>query len=165
MRHEAANKHLGDAFGGLAVGEDIAQLVDRQSLEFQNPAAPGQRIRYPPHEIELLGTRKNKLAVSLPVTVDRHLQMAEQPGRILNLIDQQRGRMAGEKGLRVLLRELRFGRHVETDVPVVRKQSGEQRRLPRLARTGNHHGRKLPSQPPHRVGDVSWVVLVRQFSK
>ena len=117
--------------GGLRFGE-------RERFEGDDRGAAGQRVGNRLHEAERLRPGEQEGAAAPAFAVHRRLQMPEEPGRVLHLVDDHRRRMAREKGARVAFRLLRLARQVEGDEGVAGEQPAHQARLPGLAGAGQH---------------------------
>ena len=77
----------------------------------------------------------------MTVGVDGHLQVPEQPRRVLHFVDDDRRRMRREKTLRVGFGLLGHAGQVQTDQPVFGEQHAQQSGFADLAGSGDHHGR------------------------
>ena len=88
----------------------------------------------------------------MAMVIDGRLEVAEQAGRVLHLIDKQRRRMVVQEQVGVALGLIGRRGEVQGNVVMVRKGGAHQGRLARLPGAGHHHRRKVRREPEHPVG-------------
>ena len=64
----------------------------------------------------------SKPAQLMPILVDQGLEVTEQCGSVLYLVDDHGGRVAGKEEVGVLLRQSRFAGQIQRDIGVGREQ-------------------------------------------
>ena len=116
----------------------------RQRGQFQHGHPAGQRFADAPHQGELLRTGQPPTPAARRVGVDAHLQVRQQAGHMLDLV-QDHGRLAESRKEthRVDGGEVPLQRIVEADIGhALARLLAQQRGLARLARAGQHDARK-----------------------
>ena len=117
------------------------RLGERQRLELEDRGAARQRVGDRFHQAERLRAGEEEGAVAPALAIDRRLQVPEQAGRILHLVQDDGRRVPREKGVRVALGLLRLARQVERHESVIREEPPHQAGLPGLAGAGQHDDR------------------------
>ena len=117
------------------------RLGERERLERDDGGAARQRVRDRLHQAERLRPGQQEGAVAPALAIDRRLQMAEEPGRVLHLVDDHGRRVAREKRAGIALGLFRLARQIERDEAVVGKQPAHQAGLPGLSGAGQYDGR------------------------
>jgi len=99
-----------------------------------------------PHHVELLASRHQE-AAGRPIRVDRHLDVRQQPRRILDFIEDHRPALEPpEESSGIGFGKLSFQGIVEGDIPVrIATKITEQRCLARLPWSGNDQTREFGS--------------------
>lgn len=129
-----------EQLAGGARARFVGELGRAQPEEVQDGGAAREALRRALHEREALRACQDPLA-GPPVSVDAGLQVGEELGRVLDLVEDPRRRVRGEEGARILERR-------GPDVGILQRGEPErgaelladQRRLARLAGSGDHHG-------------------------
>jgi hypothetical protein len=140
MKKHGKASDLLDAHGGAA-GPDLAP---GQALQFHDFRASGERFGRGTHEREVLRTGQDELAGGVAVAIHLDLEVAEQPGRVLDLVHDQRRRMTAQEGSGVPLGLLGFARKIEGDELVSGEEAPHQAGLSGLTGAGEHDHRALP---------------------
>src|SRR5208337_5368264 len=93
------------------------------------------------HQRELLRTSEQELPIACTVGIHGHLEVPEQSGRILDLIDKDGRRMTPEKSARFLFSLFSFGGKVEGNKRVFREQTQRGGGLAGLSGSSQHDHR------------------------
>ena len=83
LREAAAHQEL---LGGQIAMRRLG-LGERERFELDDGGTARQRIGYRLHQAERLRSGQQEGAMTPALTIDRHLQMAEEAGRVLHLVE------------------------------------------------------------------------------
>ena len=144
------------------------RLPPGQWEQMEHGGATGQRLTDILREREILRTGQQVLPHRVPIAVYPLLDVEEEIGGVLRFVVDDRGSKGLEEGARIFPRRHPNVRRLQRDVAMARaEETQQQRRLAGLARTGEHHRRKLArrslQQRLQRALDVTLVAHGHPF--
>lgn len=150
----------------------IRQLGKGQPLELRETYAPGEAFAHPLHQREVLTTGEQESArvrtglvpTLLTKLVNHRLQVPEEPGSVLNLVDEDRGRVFAQERVGIPFCLLRRARQVERDVVMIREGMPEKCRLAGLPCAGDDDRRKPAYKPAETTLKHTFEVHVTIFT-
>ena len=115
-------------------------------FKFHDVGPACQRFGNVLHQGELLRASKQELSFACTVGILGHLEVPEQAGRILDLINENGRRMTLEKSVRFLFSLLSLGGEVEVYKRMYREQAQKSRGFAGLSGSGQHDRRAASSR-------------------
>ena len=122
-------------------------LRKRKCFQFCNIGSPGQRLGNALHQGELLRTGKQELSVAGSAGIYRPLEVAEQAGRVLHLIDDYGRQVPLKEASRLFFGLFGFGGKIKGYELMVGEEPSKSGSLTGLASAGQHHHWTGPCRP------------------
>ena len=122
-------------------GSAALNLGKGKGFQFHDVRSACQRFGYVLHQGELLRTSKEKSPVACAVGIYGHLEVPEQSGRILDLINNDWRRMTLKESGRFLFSLLGLDGEVKGDKGMFREQAQESGGFSGLSGAGQHDHR------------------------